>query len=301
MENSKYKTPYGTEGIIDARTVARQLALHGLSGFYRLAGRMNYLTRNRVQFIYLHHLFPEEEAGFRRLLSELSRRHTLISFSEAVDRVKSGNIDKPYVCFSFDDGFKQCLRAGEILNEFGIAGCFFICPSYVGETDWRKLQEICETRFAMPAMELLSWDDVERMLELGQEIGSHTMNHNVLSRISGQQVEDEVIGSREFFFQRLGGVRHFAWPEGRYMHFSPVAARIVSESGYDSCSSAERGCHVTKPDMHNFCLRRDYISAQWPLSHAMYFLAKNSMTALPGDNGWPLEWVEKIAEPALAG
>lgn len=292
MEASLYPNQWGIEGIVTARTVARGMALHGISAFYLMTGRMRSLSRNRVQFIYLHHLFPEEEAGFRNLLRALRRHHHLISFSEAVERVKTGTIDKPYLCFSFDDGLRQCRRAGQILSEFGVSGCFFICPSYVGETDPRKLKEICETRFAMPAMELLSWDEVEQMLKDGHEIGSHTMHHPVLSRISAAQAEDEIAQSREVLQRRLGGIKHFAWPEGRFFHFTPAAAQCVYEAGYESCVSAERGCHISAPSLPNFCVRRDYISAQWPLGHSFYFLAKNSLTAVENSPGWPEAWPE---------
>lgn len=291
----KYESPYGIEGIVNARTIARGWALDGLSAFYRLTGRMNSLSRPRVQFIYLHHLFPEEEDGLRNLIRALGRDHHIVGFSEAVEIVKSGEIDRPYVCFSSDDGLKHCLRMGEILNEFGAAGCFFICTSLVGETNGAKLKDICENRFGMPSMELLNWDDVEQLLKDGHEIGSHTMNHHVLSRLSEGQIRDEVAGSYEFLTRRLGRVEHFAWPEGRFIHFNPMAARIVYEAGFDSCASAERGCHIARPSSPVFCLRRDYISAQWPLGHAFYFLARNSLTATPDGSGWPEHWIETLA------
>jgi len=292
MEASKFKNKYGIEGNTSVRTIARKLALDGLSAMYRLSGRMDALSHNRVQFVYLHHLFPEEEAGFRNLLRALSRDHRLISFSEAVDRVKSGKIDKPYVCFSFDDGLKQCARIGQILKEFGVSGCFFICPSLVGETDREKLRDICENRFGVQTMDLLNWNDVEQLLKDGHEIGSHTMTHPVLSRISEGQVRDEVVGSYEFLTRRFGEVKHFAWPEGQFFHFSPLAAQVVYDAGYDSCVSAERGCHIAKPSSAIFCVRRDYISAQWPLNHGLYFLAKNSLTAGQEGSGWPELWPE---------
>jgi peptidoglycan/xylan/chitin deacetylase (PgdA/CDA1 family) len=254
-----------------------------------------------VQGVYLHHLFPEEEDGFRNLLRALSRDHYLISYSAAVDRIKSGEIDRPYICFSFDDGLRQCLRIGQILSEFGVSGCFFICPSLVGETDGAKLKDICENRFGMPAMDLLDWDEVERLLKDGHEIGSHTLNHQVLSRLSERQVQDEVAGSHEFLAHRLGGVRHFAWPEGRFVHFSPAAARIVYDVGFDSCASAERGCHTHPPSSPVFCVRRDYISAQLPLSHALYFLAKNSLTVMPESNGWPENWIKLLPQSVPQG
>lgn len=296
MEMSLYENQYGIEGITTARTITRGLALHGISALYRLTGRMGALSRNRVQFIYLHHLFPEEEGDFRNLIRTLSHDHCLISFSEAVDRVKSGNIDKPYVCFSFDDGLQHCFRAGQILKEFGVSGCFFICPSFVGEKNGKKLKEICENRFAMPAMDLLSWEEVEQMVSDGHEIGSHTMNHPVLSRVSEWQMQDEISQSYEFLNRKLGQVKHFAWPEGRFFHFTPAAAKLVYDIGFASCVSAERGCHVSKPSLPNFCVRRDYISARWPLSHSFYFLAKNSLTAIEGTTGWPESWIENLGQ-----
>lgn len=296
MESSKYKNKYGIEGNINARTIARAFTLHGLSALYRLSGRMDALLRNRVQFVYLHHLFPEEEEGFRNLIRGLSRDHHLISFSEAVDRVKSGRIDKPYVCFSFDDGLKQCARIGQILNEFGVSGCFFVCPSLVGETDLVKLKDICENRFGVQTTELLNWDEIEQLLKDGHEIGSHTMTHPVLSRVSEWQVQDEVVGSYEFLTCRLGGVKHFAWPEGQFIHFSPLAARVVYDAGFDSCVSAERGCHIAQPSSPICCIRRDYTSAHWPLNHALYFLAKNSLVAAREGSGWPELWIEPQPE-----
>lgn len=290
----KYKNRYGIEGNINARTRVRELALHGLSAFYRLSGRMNELSRNRVQGVYLHHLFPEEENGFRNLIRSLSRDHRLISYSEAISRIRSGQIDRPYIFFSFDDGLRQCARIGEILSEFGVSGCFFICPSLVGETDRTRLKDICENRFGMPAMDLLDWNEVEQLVKDGHEIGSHTLNHHVLSRISESQIQDEVGGSYDILTRRLGEVKHFAWPEGRFIHANPVAARIVYAAGYESCASAERGCHIEPPTSHAFCVRRDYISAQWPLSHAFYFLAKNSLTPLPESNGWPEGWIKDL-------
>ena len=65
------------------------------------------IKKNRVQFLFLHHLFNDEVASFRKLLKALSKEHTFISYSEAVNRIKTGNIDKPYICFSSDDGYKS--------------------------------------------------------------------------------------------------------------------------------------------------------------------------------------------------
>jgi peptidoglycan/xylan/chitin deacetylase (PgdA/CDA1 family) len=296
LEIKEYQSAYGSEGIINVRSVTRRIVLSILAAFYRRAGRESSLSRNRVQFLYLHHLFPEEEESFRGLLRELARDHSFISYSEAVEKIWRGGLDKPYVSFSFDDGLKNTLRAAQILEEFGTSGCFFICPSIVGETNDHKLKEYC-SRFAMPPTELLTWDDIEALVKRGHEIGSHTMTHPVLARASEQQIWDEVMGSYQLLTEKLGRVRHFAWPEGRFFHFNPKAADIVFSAGFESCASAERGCHVlplAAGPKHGLCLRRDYVSAKWPLNHTLYFLARNSKLASARSNLWPDGWLEAM-------
>lgn len=292
MRTKEYSTPYGEEGIVSARRIARHVALTSLAALYKLTGQMSSLKSNRIQFIYLHHVFEDEVAGFRRLLRLLSRSHSLISYSEAVERLYRGELDRPYVCVSFDDGLKNCLRAAQVMDEFGVSGCFFICPSIIGERDQRKLKEFCVRKLALPATEMLTWDDVETLIKTGHEIGSHTMSHPVLSRIPRESAQQEIGRSYETLTRRLGAVRHFAWPEGRFFHFNPAAARDVFDAGFQSCASAERGCHVTRPELNpsSLCIRRDYIAARWPLSHAAYFLASNSRTASVKSNRWPEGW-----------
>jgi peptidoglycan/xylan/chitin deacetylase (PgdA/CDA1 family) len=290
METTSYNNPYGFEGVITPRSMLRQTALSTLAALYRGVGATSYwLSQPRIQFLYLHHLFPEEEQGFRRLLELLGKTHWLISYSEAVQRVQRNEIDGPYVCFSFDDGLRQNVRAAEILKEFGATACFFICPGLIGETSREKIEEICVKRFKMPATSLLSWDDVDRMVSEGHEIGSHTMTHQVLSRISDQELEDEIGESYEALTRRLGSVRHFAWPEGRFFHFSAAARRLVFDAGFLSCASAERGCHIggTGASLKSLCLRRDYVSARWPLSHTFYFMTRASRRASALDSRWP--------------
>jgi len=218
--------------------------------------------------------------------------HRFVSYSEGVDRVLTGNIDGPYISISFDDGLKNCLQAARIMGEFGATGCFFACPSMVGEMDYIKVIEFCVNQLGMPPTELLSWDDVATLLTEGHEVGSHTMTHSDLSQLNIQQVQDEVGESFEMLTRRIGDVKHFAWPFGRFFHFSPGAARAVFEAGYTSCASAERGCHGanSKEQERDICIRRDHIVAGWPISHALYFMARSSRVASIRHETWPAGW-----------
>ncbi|MBA4375968.1 MAG: hypothetical protein C0401_07330 [Anaerolinea sp.] len=279
------------------RRMVRYGSLSTLALLYQATGRMSQaLRRNRVQFLCLHHVFEDEKQDFRRLLQILGQEHCLISYSAAISRIVNGNIDRPYVALSFDDGFKNCPEAGQIMEEFGARACFFVCPSVIGETDYSKVSEFCTRRLHTAPTELMSWDDVERLLKAGHEIGAHTLTHPNLVQLPPSEIRTEIEESFEMLKKRIGDVRHFAWPLGRFFNFSPTAAQIVFATGFETCASAERGCHVAPltTDTRELCIRRDPIIVRWPMGHSLYFLARNSRVASARSNQWPVGWLDTI-------
>jgi peptidoglycan/xylan/chitin deacetylase (PgdA/CDA1 family) len=255
------------------------------------------LATPRVHFIYSHHMFPDEVGNFRRTVEQLVRTHDVVTYSRAVELVYSGKVTRPTACFSFDDGLKTTVAASRLLDEFGIKACFFICSAIVGEKDPALVKRFCLTRLHYPAMEILSWEDVEDMLKRGHEIGSHTRTHPDLGDISVEQTIDEVEYSRDDLTKRLGTVRHFAWPTGKWTTFSPYAGKAVFDAGYESCASATRGCHLPRPnalERREVCLRRDHIMGAWPVHHNLYFVARSAIRAGGNDCGWPRTWQEII-------
>jgi peptidoglycan/xylan/chitin deacetylase (PgdA/CDA1 family) len=244
----------------------------------------------------MHNVFKDEQDSFRRLLQVLSYGHHFISYSEAVERIWSGNIDGSYITFSFDDGLKTCLDAARIMNEFGAKACFFLCPSMIGETDYDKIKAFCSQRLYTLPIEFLSWNDVELLLEDGHEVGGHTVNHPNLARLSPVQAQTETAESFTLLSKQVGRIEHFAWPYGRFSHFGPTQAKLVFEAGFQSCASGERGCHVAPQEQKSqLCLRRDHILAGWPLDHIYYFMARNSQVASAQTNEWPEGWFETVS------
>lgn len=275
------------------RSRARHVALDGLSLGRRVTGRdADALARPRVHFPYLHAVPPPEEPAFRRLLDALAESHTFVSYDEAVRMVQEGPIDRPYVALSFDDGFESNVRLSRILDEYGAPGCFFVPTGFIGSAltpaDARAFygfSEGIEER-------AMTWAELEDMRSRGHAIENHTVNHPVLSQVSAQQATDEIHLAAEELRRRFGSCRHFAWPRGRFPHFTPAAARAVFDAGHVSCASAERGAH---PEVHagaprDLCLRRDHEMTDWPLRHALYFMSRSSQRASAADNEWPEDW-----------
>jgi peptidoglycan/xylan/chitin deacetylase (PgdA/CDA1 family) len=297
---------FGRAGMIErarpwrARGIARHVVLSSLAGLQRLRGELERgLTRPRVHFIALHSVAATEEHGFRRLLTQLARTHRFVRYSDAVDRVRRGDIDRPLLAFSLDDGFRSCLASLRILEEFGASACVFVCSAVVNEKRSDRVSAFCRQRLGVAPTQFVSWDDLATMLRAGHEVGSHARTHANLAALGTAELADEIAGSRAELEARLGPIRHFAWPFGRFFHVRRHVIDAMARAGYESSASAERGCHIAPTDRSPtiLCLRRDFIDAAWPLPHCLYFLARSAAQASAGAHLWPAELVPRPSGP----
>lgn len=258
------------------RGKARHLALDLLS---RTAPkpRQGGAHRPHVQFLYIHHVFSDEEQSLRQLLTSLSKDYTFLSHSEAVSKIEKGKIDAPYLSFSSDDGFLNNLVAAEIFAEFDISACFFLNPNTIGLTDPAEIQRFCSSRLNARPVEFLNWNQIKEIQSQGHEIGSHSLAHLNLSMLTADELEEDLGQAKSLLEQNCGPVNHFAFPYGRWTDFSSMAFTAAKEVGHISCASAERGCHVNVNPLNlsENLLLRDQIILGWPERHIRYFLERN--------------------------
>lgn len=260
----------------------RKYALNGLCLLDKLYGIQNALNKPRVQFLYIHHVFRDEEIALERLLKSLSLNHEFLSYSDSVTKILEGKIDKPYICISSDDGLKNNIRAAEILNKYNTRACFFINPAIVGNTSFHEIKTHCKNRLNFPPVEFMDWKDIEKIQKMGHEIGSHTMEHINVAATEKSIFIDDCYKSFEILTKQCGEAKHFAFPYGRFFHFNEIGRDTVFDSGFISCATAERGCHVTHDRLllkEELYIRRDHIVLDWNLDHVFHFLANNSKRA----------------------
>jgi len=274
------------------RRAARRAALSVLATTYRLRNRLEEdFARPRVQFFFFHEVRPRHQRALREILTGLAAKHRFLSYSEAVERIRTDRIDQPYVAFSFDDGLRSSRIAVDVLDEFGIRACLFLCPPMVGETDPAKVEYFCKARLNVEPEPFLDWKEIEDMVSRGHEVGAHTMTHPVLAKLGRAAIEDEVGESGKILRARFGGVPHFAWPFGHFRHFHQAGPEVVFRAGYESCASGVRGCHVAgEARAEALCIRRDLIALDEPLVQHYYFWARNARDASASTNHWPPEW-----------
>jgi len=268
----------------------RSAALNLLYIADQIKGIEDSLNKPRVQFLYIHHTFKDEEKNLEHLLKKLSENHTFISYSDAVNKVLKSEIDRPYISISSDDGFKNNLRAAEILREYGAKACFFINPAVIGMASYDKIKEYCANRLELPPLEFMNWADIEKLQTLGHEIGSHTMDHFDVAKVEKDFFVDDCNQTYNILQKRCGEAKHFAFPFGLFDNFDEEARKIVFDTGFISCASAERGCHINShsPLLNDeLCIRRDHVILNWKLSHIIHFLVRNANTATASNSLFP--------------
>jgi peptidoglycan/xylan/chitin deacetylase (PgdA/CDA1 family) len=108
----------------------------------------------------------------------------------------------------------------------------YLCGLRQRYQDW----EITETFGAM-AREMfgfLDWDQVRQLHALGFELGSHSVEHPILSRISEERLAQELEISKDAIEREVGCECYcFAYPNGGARDFTSATAASVRDAGYD--------------------------------------------------------------------
>lgn len=88
----------------------------------------------------------------------------------------------------------------------------------------------------------MTWRDLRALAAEGFDVGAHTRTHPILSRLSPEQLQDEIAGCKEQIEQKLGlPVRHFAYPNGLREDYTPQVVEMVSRAGYTAAVTTVGG------------------------------------------------------------
>src|SRR5882762_7998953 len=153
----------------------------------------------------------------------LQRRFHVVSLAEFQRLLRSGETPPPRtIAITSDDCYRDNLSAARTLAEHGLPACFFVPTQFVG-TD-----HVFEWDRHLKRMPNLTWDDVREMLQLGHEIGSHTVTHADLGTLDEAQTRRELADSKSTLEERTGQpVRWFAYPFGGPANFRAERLPLV--------------------------------------------------------------------------
>ncbi|MBA3341804.1 MAG: polysaccharide deacetylase family protein [Gemmatimonadaceae bacterium] len=253
------------------RFLARDAVIRALS---RVPRRR---VSNWIRFPYYHYVFDDERAGFAAQLAYFRNAGEFISLDDAVACLGHQQVDGKYFCITFDDGFRNCLtNAVPILVDSGATATFFVPTGFIGKSPRENpdlLRRVSNGGEVVP--EFLRWKDCRLMADAAMTIGSHSVNHILLSTSSDTEVERELRESKSMIEREIGRpCNHFSCPRGRPgVDFkSDRDPQIARRLGYKSFLTAQRGSVRRLPDP--FLIERDHLLALSGTHHLRYFFSR---------------------------
>lgn len=161
---------------------------------------------------------PEHLEAHVRLLKRRGYR-----FVAAGELVGNGKPFGRTAALTFDDGWRNWLTAGlPVLQGLGVGGTFFVCPGLFGAT-----------HPDVPGEEgaLLDEREARQLHEAGMELGSHSLTHPDLRKLSDAELAVELRDSKQAVEAITGRpCRLFAYPYGLY---DERVVRAVGAAGYE--------------------------------------------------------------------
>ncbi|MBI1357726.1 MAG: polysaccharide deacetylase family protein [Acidobacteria bacterium] len=136
---------------------------------------------------------------------------------------------------SYPSDFEIVLPPGRRNQEIRAVLAFLRSPEMRDlERFLRELEQACDPPpLPAGARAFLSWDEAREMAAAGMAIGSHTASHQILSKLTAGQQQDEALRSRQALEEGLGQtVDALAYPVGAQDCFSHETKQALERAGY---------------------------------------------------------------------
>lgn len=148
--------------------------------------------------------------------------YKILTLSEMYTEVAKGGDVSRVVVLTFDDGYDDNYTyALSLLKKYGAEGTFFIISGKIGNPEY------------------MSADQIKSLVESGNEIGSHSVTHPSLEKVSESKLKEELAKSQEDLEKLTGQqVKSFCYPSGKY---SENVIAQLKESGYQIAVTTQRG------------------------------------------------------------
>lgn len=228
--------------------------------------------------ILVYHLVLEEDRkSFEEQIKFIKDHFVVCSLSKIIEAACREDGDKAYyAAITFDDGFRVLMRDGlEILEKYNIKACFFVPTGFVELSD----KPAAGARFSLRAhyynfpLEPMQPQDLQALVKLGHEVGSHGISHISLSAMPVKHAIRELELSRQQITEWTGvAPTSFAYPYGETSSVLGDPTQWIRQAGYSYGFTLKRGAANASSDP--FLMPREHTEGNWPIRDLKYFLTK---------------------------
>ena len=173
---------------------------------------------------------------FRRQIERFDRNGFTAITPEDYRLFEAGelNLPKKPIVLTFDDGYIEVYsKVFPVLKEYGMKAVVFVLA------DQSKRSNVWDEENSHPGCQLMDSTQILELHGAGFEIGSHTLTHPDLTRVSQDKAWDEISRSRMLLEILLNApVRSFSYPFG---YVNEAAKQMVKEAGYANAFGAWTG------------------------------------------------------------
>lgn len=161
---------------------------------------------------------------------------------------------KRSVMLTFDDGYKDFLeKAYPILKKMNLPAIVFVPAKLVGSYNVWDSHKLGVKKY------LMDWEELSFLVKEGIKIGSHTLTHPFLTRISPSEARKEIEASKKLLEDKLGiPIDSFCYPYGDY---NQEIKKMVAEAGYRYAYTTVEGDWRREDDPLE--IKRIYVSGYW--------------------------------------
>ncbi|MTI21794.1 polysaccharide deacetylase [Fulvivirga sp. RKSG066] len=160
--------------------------------------------------------------------------YQVLTFSEAIEYLKSGQNVKKTAVITVDDGYKSFYKNGlPLLKQYGFPATLYINTKTVGGGDY------------------MSWSDIKEAKKHNIEIGNHTHSHDYFLNKSENErykiFEDEIALSQKLIEENTGEKPiTFAYPYGE---LDPKMKAIVADFDFVAAAAQNSGVIYENSDL----------------------------------------------------
>lgn len=186
---------------------------------------------------------PEIFATHMKFLYE--NGYKVINIMNAANYVKEGiRFNEKLVVITFDDGYRDFyIEAFPVLQNYNFSATLFL-PTFYIKNNRRKFEE----------RECLNWNDVRELDKLNIHFGSHTVTHQQLKTLKYDDIEYELMKSKEEIEDNIGKPIEsfsypYAFPEENKRFMKYFKFKLIN-CGYKTGVTTKIGTAAQKDDVY---------------------------------------------------